>query len=29
VSNKKTGKSYVEVADTSQLYVTIDAMMKE
>jgi protein-disulfide isomerase len=29
VSNKKTGKSFVEVADTSQLYVTIDAMMKE
>ncbi len=29
VSNKRTGKSYVEVTDTSQLYVMIDAMKKE
>ncbi len=29
VSNKRTGKPYVEVTDTSQLYVMIDAMKKE
>jgi protein-disulfide isomerase len=29
VSNKRTGKSYVEVTDTSQLYVMIDAMKKD
>jgi protein-disulfide isomerase len=29
VSNKHTGKPYVEVTDTSQLYVMIDAMKKE
>jgi protein-disulfide isomerase len=29
VSNKRGGKPYVEVADTSQLYVLIDAMKKE
>jgi protein-disulfide isomerase len=29
VSNKRTGKPYVEVTDTSQLYVLIDAMKKE
>jgi protein-disulfide isomerase len=29
VSNKHTGKPYVEVTDTSQLYVLIDAMMKD
>ena len=29
VSSKHTGKPYVEVTDTSQLYVLIDAMMKE
>ena len=29
VSNKRTGKSYVEVTDTNQLYVMIDAMKKE
>jgi len=28
VSNKRTGKPYVEVTDTSQLYVLIDAMKK-
>jgi hypothetical protein len=26
VSNKPGGKPYVEIKDTSQLYVTIDAM---
>ncbi|MFY9843565.1 MAG: thioredoxin domain-containing protein [Terriglobales bacterium] len=29
VSNKHTGKSYVEVTDANQLYVMIDAMKKE
>jgi protein-disulfide isomerase len=29
VSNKRTGKSYVEVTDNNQLYVMIDAMKKE
>ncbi len=29
VSNKHTGKPYVEVTDTSQLYVMIDAMKKD
>ena len=29
VSNRRTGKPYVEVKDTSQLYVLIDAMKKE
>ena len=29
VSSKRTGKSYVEVTDTNQLYVMIDAMKKE
>jgi protein-disulfide isomerase len=29
VSNKRTGKSYVEVTDTNQLYVMIDAMKKD
>jgi protein-disulfide isomerase len=29
VSNKRSGKSYVEVTDRSQLYQLIDAMMKE
>ena len=29
VSGKRTGKPYVEVTDTSQLYVMIDAMKKE
>jgi len=29
VSNKHTGKSYVEVTDPNQLYVMIDAMKKE
>jgi len=29
VSNKHTGKPYVEVTDTNQLYVMIDAMKKE
>jgi protein-disulfide isomerase len=29
VSNKRTGKPYVEVKDTSQLYVLIDAMKKD
>jgi protein-disulfide isomerase len=29
VSNKRAGKPYVEVTDTSQLYVLIDAMKKE
>ncbi len=29
VSNKRTAKPYVEVTDTSQLYVLIDAMKKE
>jgi protein-disulfide isomerase len=29
VSNKHTGKPYVEVTDTAQLYVMIDAMKKE
>ena len=29
VSNKRSGKPYVEVKDTSQLYVLIDAMKKE
>jgi protein-disulfide isomerase len=29
VSNKHTGKPYVEVTDTNQLYVLIDAMKKE
>jgi len=29
VSSKRTGKPYVEVTDTSQLYVMIDAMKKE
>ncbi len=29
VSNKHTGKPYVEVTDTNQLYVLIDAMEKE
>ena len=29
VSNKHSGKPYVEVTDTSQLYVLIDAMKKE
>ena len=29
VSNKKGGKPYVEVTDTSQLYAMIDAMKKE
>src|SRR5208337_28536 len=29
VSNKRNGKPYVEVTDTSQLYVLIDAMKKD
>ncbi len=29
VSNKRNGKPYVEVTDTNQLYVMIDAMKKE
>jgi len=29
VTNKRNGKPYVEVTDTSQLYVLIDAMKKE
>jgi len=29
VSNKRTGKPYVEVTDNNQLYVMIDAMKKE
>jgi protein-disulfide isomerase len=29
VSNKRSGKPYVEVQDTSQLYVLIDAMKKD
>jgi protein-disulfide isomerase len=29
VSNKRTGKSYVEVTDNNQLYIMIDAMKKE
>jgi protein-disulfide isomerase len=29
VSNKRTGKPFVEVVDRSQLYALIDAMMKE
>jgi protein-disulfide isomerase len=29
VSNKKAGKPYVEVTDTNQLYVMIDAMKKD
>ena len=29
VSNKRTGKPYVEVTDTNQLYALIDAMKKE
>src|SRR6202158_3766211 len=29
VSNKRTGKPFVEVIDTNQLYVMIDAMKKE
>ncbi len=29
VSNKRSGKPYVEVKDTSQLYVMIDAMKKD
>jgi protein-disulfide isomerase len=29
VSNKHSGKPYVEVTDTNQLYVMIDAMKKE
>jgi protein-disulfide isomerase len=29
VSNKRSGKPYVEVTDTSQLYVLIDAMKKD
>jgi protein-disulfide isomerase len=29
VSSKRTGKAYVEVTDTSQLYAMIDAMKKE
>jgi len=29
VSNKRNGKPYVEVTDTTQLYVMIDAMKKE
>ncbi|MGD1214882.1 MAG: thioredoxin domain-containing protein [Terriglobales bacterium] len=29
VSNKRTGKPYVEVTDTNQLYVLIDAIKKE
>jgi protein-disulfide isomerase len=29
VSNKRTGKSYVEVTDNNQLYVMIDALKKE
>jgi len=29
VSNKRSGKPYVEVKDTSQLYVLIDAMKKD
>jgi protein-disulfide isomerase len=29
VSNRRTGKPYVEVTDTSQLYVLIDAMKKD
>jgi protein-disulfide isomerase len=29
VSNKRTGKPYVEVKDTNQLYIMIDAMKKE
>jgi protein-disulfide isomerase len=29
VSNRNTGKPYIEVKDNSQLYATIDAMMKE
>jgi hypothetical protein len=29
VSSKRTGKPYVEVTDTKELYVMIDAMKKE
>jgi hypothetical protein len=29
VSNKHTGKPYIEVTDTSQLYAMIDAMKKD
>jgi hypothetical protein len=29
VSSKRTGKPYVEVTDTNQLYIMIDAMKKE
>ncbi len=29
VSNKRSGKPYVEVTDVSQLYAMIDAMKKE
>jgi protein-disulfide isomerase len=29
VSNRNTGKPYIEVKDNSQLYATIDAMMKD
>ncbi len=29
VSNKKSGKPYVEVTDTNQLYIMIDAMKKD
>jgi hypothetical protein len=29
VSSKASGKPYVEVTDTNQLYVMIDAMKKE
>ena len=29
VSNKKSGKPYIEVTDTNQLYIMIDAMKKE
>jgi hypothetical protein len=29
VSNKRSGKAFVEVVDRSQLYALIDTMMKE
>jgi hypothetical protein len=29
VSNKRNGKPYVEVTDTKELYVMIDAMKKD
>jgi hypothetical protein len=29
VNNKRSGRPYMEVTDTSQLYVLIDAMKKE